>query len=65
VAKEEERAEYSSLWYSQNNPYLGLQISDDLKWTTHITNVTMKANATLRFLRRNLKYCPKDCPLRL
>jgi hypothetical protein len=34
---------------------------DDLKWTTHITNVTMKANATLRFLRRNLKYCPKDC----
>jgi hypothetical protein len=45
----------------QNNPYLGLQISDDLKWTTHITNVTMKANVTLGFLRRNIKYCPKDC----
>ena len=45
----------------QNNPYLGLQISDDLKWTTHITNVTKKANSTLGFLRRNLKYCPKDC----
>jgi hypothetical protein len=45
----------------QNNPYLGLQISDDLKWTTHITNVTKKANSTLCFLRRNLKYCPKDC----
>ena len=43
----------------QNNPYLGLQISDDLKWTTHITNVTKKANSTLGFLR-NLKYCPKD-----
>jgi hypothetical protein len=45
----------------QNNPYLGLQISDDLKWTAHITNVTKKANSTLGFLRRNLKYCPKDC----
>ena len=45
----------------QNNPYLGLQISDDLKWTTHITNVTKKANSILGFLRRNLKYCPKDC----
>jgi hypothetical protein len=30
-----------------NNPYLELQISDDLKWTTHITNVTKKANSTL------------------
>ena len=45
----------------QNNPYLGLQISDDLKWTAYITNVTKKANSTLGFLRRNLKYCPKDC----
>jgi hypothetical protein len=43
----------------QNNPYLGLQISDDLK--SYITNVTKKANSTLGFLRRNLKYCPKDC----
>ena len=45
----------------QNNPYLGLQISDDLKWTTHITNVAKKANSTLGFLRRNLKYCPLEC----
>jgi hypothetical protein len=33
----------------QNNPYLGLQISEDLKWTTHITNVAKKANSTLGF----------------
>ena len=45
----------------QNNPYLGLQISEDLKWTTHIANVTKKANSTLGFLRRNLRHCPKDC----
>jgi hypothetical protein len=45
----------------QNNPYLGLQISEDLKWTTHIANVAKKANSTLGFLRRNLKYCPQEC----
>ena len=45
----------------QNNPYLGLQISEDLKWTTHITNVAKKANSTLGFLRRNLRFCPKEC----
>ena len=45
----------------QNNLYLGLQISEDLKWTTHIANVAKKANSTLGFLRRNLKYCPQEC----
>ena len=45
----------------QNNPYLGLQISDDFKWTTHVTNVTKKANSTFGFVRRNLNHCPEDC----
>ena len=45
----------------QNNPYLGLQISEDLKWTTHIINVAKKANSTLGFLRINLRFCPKEC----
>lgn len=44
-----------------SNPYLGVMISDDLQWKTHITKITKKANSTLGFLRRNLKYCPKDC----
>ena len=44
-----------------SNPYLGLQIQEDLKWKEHITNVTKKANSTLGFLRRNLQHCPKDC----
>ena len=43
----------------QNNPYPGLQISDDLKWTTHITNVTKKANSTLGFLEETLNTAPK------
>jgi hypothetical protein len=31
----------------QDNPYLGLQISNDLKWTIQINNTCKKANATL------------------
>ena len=45
----------------QENPYLGITFSDDLKWKTHITNITKRANSTLGFLRRNLRYCPQSC----
>jgi hypothetical protein len=45
----------------QDNPYLGLQISNDLKWNIHINNVCKKANATLGFLRRNLRNVPETC----
>jgi hypothetical protein len=34
--------------------YLGVTISDDLKWESHIKNICGKANKTLGFLRRNL-----------
>ena len=45
----------------QDNPYLGLQISKDLKWSIHINNMCKKANATLGFLRRNLRNVPETC----
>ena len=45
----------------QDNPFLGLTISDNLKWKTHINNICKKANSTLGFLRRNLRHCPKPC----
>ena len=42
------------------NPYLGVTFSDDLKWSSHITKITKKANSTLGFIKRNLKHCPES-----
>ena len=35
------------------NPYLGVQFTNMLKWDTHINNILAKANKSLGFLRRN------------
>ena len=40
--------------------YLGVTITSDLKWNTHVSNICTKANRTLGFLRRNLAVCPRD-----
>lgn len=44
-----------------NNPYLGILLSEDLKWSTHISSTSKKANSTLGFIRRNLRHCPTNC----
>ena len=60
----------SSHFYSLNNhilqqvkqnPYLGLLLSEGLKWEPHLINITKKANSTLAFLKRNIRHCPKLC----
>ena len=40
------------------NPYLGVMISNDLKWNVHINNICNKASSTLGFVRRNIQNCP-------
>ena len=35
--------------------YLGVQISQGLKWNSHINSISSKANQTLGFLKRNLE----------
>ena len=40
--------------------YLGVTITSDLSWNTHVSNVCTKANRTLGFLRRNLYSCPQE-----
>ena len=40
--------------------YLGVTITSDMRWNTHVSNVCTKANRTLGFLRRNLYSCPQE-----
>ena len=40
--------------------YLGVTITSDLRWNTHVSNVCTKANRTLGFLRGNLYSCPQE-----
>jgi hypothetical protein len=44
-----------------SNPYLGLQIAEDLKWKEDINNTCKKTSSTLGFLMRNLQHCPREC----
>ena len=37
--------------------YLGIHLSEDLRWNEHVRNMTNKANKTLGFLKRNLRHC--------
>ena len=43
------------------NPYLGITLTENLKWNSQITKTTKKANSTQAFLRRNLRSFPLDC----
>ena len=43
-----------------NIKYLGVTITNDLKWNTYISNICTKANRTLGFLRQTLFSCPQD-----
>ena len=38
--------------------YIGINLSSELSWSTHVSCVVSKANSTLGFLRRNLRKCP-------
>ena len=40
--------------------YLGVTITSDLRWNTHVSNVRTKAYRTLGFLRRQLYSCPQE-----
>ena len=49
------------LKHVDNNPYLGLIISKDLKWNAHIDQISKKASSTLGFIQRNLRKCKPQC----
>ena len=43
----------------QHHPYLGVELSDNMKFNLHINNISKKASSVLGFLKRNLKHCPQ------
>ena len=43
-----------------HHPYLGIELTSNLNWGKHISNIVGKANRTLGFLRRNLGKCPES-----
>ena len=43
-----------------DHPYLGVHLSSNLSWNTHIDVITTKATNQLNFLRRNLSKCSSD-----
>ena len=45
---------------TSSHSYLGVEIQPDLKWNSHINNITAQASKTLGFVRRNLGFCSKE-----
>ena len=37
-----------------HHPYLGVELSGDLRWNNHISKLTAQSNRVLWFIRRNL-----------
>lgn len=43
-----------------HHPYLGVELSSDLTWKHHISNITSKAHRILNLLRRHLYGCNRE-----
>jgi len=44
----------------ESEKYLGVTLSSDLSWSSHITAICTKANQKLGFIKRNLKGTPRE-----
>ena len=43
-----------------NEKYLGVTVSSDLSWSTHVNMICAKANQKLGLIKRNLKGTPEE-----
>ena len=46
-----------------SHPYLGVEITKDLKWKTHVNQIPAKGNRALGFIKRNLSNCNEEIKL--
>ena len=44
--------------------YLGVNITSNLSWSTHVDKICKKANSTQAFLQRNIRSCPQKIKAR-
>ena len=44
----------------KNHPYLGVMLSNDLRWNSHVENIVVKTSKSLGFVRLNLYLCSED-----
>ena len=44
----------------ESEKYLGVTLSSDLSWSSHITAICTKANQKLGFIKKNLKGTPQE-----
>ena len=49
--------EHTNLKTVQHTKYLGVTVSDDLRWNRHVADITGRANKLLGLLRRDLSTC--------
>jgi len=54
----------TTIQHVSSTKYLGITISNDLTWSTHLNKITSKALSTKAFLQRNLKFCPVHVKLK-
>ena len=44
----------------QQHPYLGVLLSSDLRWNSHVDKIAKKGNSSLAFVKRNLYACSEE-----
>ena len=65
ISKFDYKMKNQSLQVVKHNPYLGVELSDNMKYNLHIDSITSKASRVLGFVKRNLRHCPKVVKLQV